>query len=152
MRYLSLGLSVVGCELAGALGSFLMGNGLASWYIGLVKPSLNPPNYVFAPVWITLYALMGLSLYLYIESGGEILGYLAFAEQLTLNVLWSLFFFGQHWILNSLADLAGILIGTIVTIVVFYESSRKAAYLLLPYLVWLSFATYLNYMILVLNP
>lgn len=152
MNYLKLLASVLGCELAGALGSLLMGNSLSSWYLGLTKPTLTPPSYVFAPVWITLYALMGIALYLYVESDGAPWGYVAFAGQLTLNMLWSYLFFGQQLVIIALFDLFIILTLTLVTMVLFYRSSRTAAYLLLPYVAWLSIATYLNYMILMLNP
>lgn len=151
MKYATLILSLLICELAGVLGFFLMGNGVISWYPNLVKPLLTPPAYVFAPVWTVLYALMGIALYEFIEGAENDVGYAAFAAQLILNVLWSLLFFGQHMLLAGLIDLIAIVIATIITVIFFYESSEVSAYLLLPYLAWLIFATYLNLGLVILN-
>jgi tryptophan-rich sensory protein len=148
--------AVIICEAAGVLGSLFTAPKIPTWYQTLTLPSFAPPSWVFAPVWITLYFLMGLSLSLVLEVGKQgvkISPALAlFAVQLGLNVLWSYLFFGLE---SPLLGLIGILIlwcTIILTIREFIRISRPAAYLLVPYLVWVSIATILNYYLWILNP
>ncbi len=125
------------------------------WYAGLVKPALNPPTSVFGPVWTTLYALMGVAAFLVWRKGLErrdvkmALG--IFIGQLVLNALWSVIFFGLHSPGWALADIVLLWLAILGTMVVFYRISKPAAYLLVPYLLWVSFASYLNYLIWALN-
>lgn len=146
---------VVVCELAGVIGSLFTMPSIPGWYAGLVKPPFNPPAWVFAPVWTILYALMGLSAYLVYAKGPgrkETRRALAvFAGQLLLNALWSVVFFGAHLILGA-AVVILLLWGMILaSILLFSRISRAAAYLLVPYILWVSFATVLNISLYVLN-
>lgn len=146
---------IIMCELAGVIGSVFTTPSVPGWYAGLVKPSFNPPNWVFAPVWTALYALMGLSAYLIYEKGrgkDEVRRALAvFAAQLLLNVLWSVVFFGAHAILGAVVVI--ILLGAMIlaSIWLFSRISKAAAYLLIPYVLWVSFATVLNISLYILN-
>ncbi len=143
------------CELAGIIDSFFTTPSIPGWYAALTKPPFNPPNWVFAPVWTVLYALMGIAAYLVYEKGlrrKEIRKALAvFAGQLLLNTLWSIVFFGAHMILGA-AVLIIFLWGMIAAIIwLFSRISRAAACLLVPYILWVSFATVLNISLYVLN-
>ena len=150
-------------ELAGIIGSVFTisaitdpstGSGQA-WYAGLVKPALNPPSWVFGPAWTTLYALMGIAAFLVWRNGWErkdvriALG--VFGIQLFLNAIWSIIFFGLQSPGWALVDITLLWFAIVWTIAVFYKISKPAAYLLVPYLLWVSFATYLNYAIWTLN-
>lgn len=138
------------CELAGVIGSVFTISAIPTWYAGLVKPDVRPPNWVFGPVWTTLYALMGIAGYLvWSKRRGQALR--IFGVQLVLNATWSIIFFGLQspgWALVNIVALWLAIVGTIKE---FYRVSKPAAYLLVPYLVWVSFASYLNYSIWVLN-
>ncbi|NYT08299.1 MAG: tryptophan-rich sensory protein [Methanomicrobiales archaeon] len=148
--------SIILCNLAGFMGMLVTSTGPGSWYDMLVKPSFNPPSWIFGPVWTLLYILMGISLYLVLmawRKGTDTrIPLLVFGIQLVLNALWSFLFFGLR---SPAAGLAGILVlwvFIVATIVTFSRVSRPAALLLLPYLAWVSFASILNYAILTLNP
>ncbi|HDR73965.1 MAG TPA: tryptophan-rich sensory protein [Methanoculleus sp.] len=149
-------IAVVACNLAGILGAVFTQTGPGSWYAQLVKPEISPPSFVFAPAWTTLYILMGIALYLVWMEGTDrpdVRGALAiFGVQLVLNFLWSFLFFGLESPLLGLIDIAVLWLAIVATIAAFVRVNRTAAYLLIPYLLWVSFATYLNYSILVLNP
>lgn len=142
-------------ELAGIIGSFFTVSAIPTWYAGLVKPALNPPSWVFGPVWTTLYALMGVAAFLVWRMGWEkkdvraALG--VFGVQLFLNAVWSIIFFGLHSPGWALVDIAALWLAIIWTMVVFYKISKPAAYLLVPYFLWVSFASYLNYSIWISN-
>ncbi len=144
------------CEAAGILGAFFTTPKISTWYQNLILPSFAPPPWIFAPVWITLYFLMGIALFLILKAGqqGEAVGgaVLIFAVQLGLNVLWSYLFFGLE---SPLYGLVGIIIlwaAILLTIREFHRISRPAAYLLIPYIVWVTIAGILNYAIWSLNP
>ncbi|MBP9762576.1 tryptophan-rich sensory protein [Patescibacteria group bacterium] len=143
------------CELSGIVGSLFTTKAIPTWYAGLIKPALNPPSWVFGPVWTVLYAMMGVAAFLVWKQGWQrkevkiALG--VFGLQLVINALWSLLFFGLHNPLLALIDILLLWLLILVTMIVFYRISKPAAYLLLPYLCWVSFATYLNYAIYVLN-
>ncbi|MCX6699249.1 MAG: tryptophan-rich sensory protein [Methanomicrobiales archaeon] len=128
---------------------------MSSWYTTLIKPPLTPPNWVFGPVWTILYILMGISLYFVIREGTENkhvrLGIMLFAGQLLVNILWSFVFFGLHSPILGLVAILVLIALVLAMIYYFYLVSRIAAGLLVPYIVWLCIATYLNVMILVLN-
>jgi benzodiazapine receptor len=131
---------------AGAIGSYFTYPSIASWYAGLTKPSFSPPNWVFGPVWTALYILMGISLYLVWKKYLKL-----FLVHLTLNALWSIVFFGLHD-----TGLALLVIGILWTIIVymiikFYKVSKLASYLLVPYILWVSFALLLNLSLFLLN-
>lgn len=138
---------------AAIIGSVASAENIQSWYVALEKPALNPPNVVFGPVWTILYVLIGLSLYFYwtARGNGKVAGYIAFGVQLVLNALWSIVFFGLQLPLLGVLVVVLLDIMVIVTMVLFYEKSRWAVYALAPYLLWISFATYLTISIWLLN-
>ncbi|MCL4360081.1 tryptophan-rich sensory protein [Patescibacteria group bacterium] len=142
-------------EAAGIIGSFFTVSAIPGWYATLHKPWFSPPNWVFGPVWTTLYALMGVALFLVWERGmtkSRVMGatYL-FLLQLALNALWSILFFGLRNPGLAFWELV-ILWGSIVlTIRAFYRIRKSAAYFLVPYLLWVSFAGVLNWAIWSLN-
>ncbi len=139
--------------IIGGISGFLTVSEISGWYTGLKKPSFNPPNYLFGPVWTVLYLLMGISLFLVLEakviSKGKALTF--FFVQLTLNFFWSIIFFKAHQVAMALADIAALWLCILMMIVTFYRISRVAGLLQIPYLLWVSFATLLNASILYLN-
>lgn len=143
------------CELAGIIGSAFTTPSIPGWYATLAKPPFNPPNWIFAPVWTALYALMGIAAYLVYEKGPgrkEVRYALAvFAGQLVLNTLWSIVFFGAHLILGAAVVIVFLWVMIAASIWLFSRISRAAAYLLVPYILWVSFATVLNISLYVLN-
>jgi tryptophan-rich sensory protein len=148
--------SIFVCQLAGIVGSVFTTPAIPTWYASLKKPFFTPPSWVFAPVWVTLFTLMGISLYLVWERG---LGrhdvrraVSLFGTQLALNVLWSVAFFGMRSPQYGFVIIVLLWFALMATIVVFYRISRIAALLLVPYVLWGSFALVLNLSILVLNP
>lgn len=148
-------IAIVVSEGAGAIGSVFTVSAIPNWYAGLAKPALNPPGWIFAPVWTALYALMGIAAFLVWKKGlekKEVKAALAtFSVQLFLNAMWSILFFGLHDPFFALVDIVFLWIAILWTIIAFYKISRAAAYLLLPYLLWVTFAAYLNYSIWYLN-
>ena len=154
-RVAGIVVSIAVCELAGIVGSVFTMPSIPGWYAGLVKPSFNPPNWIFGPVWTLLYAMMGLAAFLVYEKGftrPDVKKALAvFAAQLVLNTLWSIVFFGAHRILGAAVVI--VLLGALIlaTMLLFYKISRAAAYLLVPYILWVGFATVLNASLYVLN-
>lgn len=154
-KYFKLLVSVVVCELVGVAATPFTITAIPTWYSTLAKPTLSPPNWIFGPVWTTLYALMGISLFLMWEKGISKRkvknALLFFYLQLALNFSWSLLFFGLRAPLFGLIDIVILFIAIVVTIKMFHKISTRAAYLLVPYLLWVGFATYLNYSIWILN-
>ncbi|MEM3363989.1 MAG: TspO/MBR family protein [Candidatus Micrarchaeia archaeon] len=146
-------IAILTCELAGVIGSLFTIPNIESWYEQLEKPEFRPPNWLFSPVWITLYALMGVSLYLIYTSGHKerIPALAVFAVQLALNVLWSFAFFGLQSPLYGLIVILLLWISIVYMIFRFYQINRIAALLQVPYLLWVSFAGILNYFILIMN-
>lgn len=148
-------ISVVICELAGIIGSVFTTPSIPGWYEGLVKPPFNPPNWIFGPVWTILYAMMGVAAYLVYEKGmrnKEVKRAMAvFAGQLLLNTLWSIVFFGAHMILAGVGVIVLLWVGILASILLFRPISKLAAGLLVPYILWVSFATVLNSSLYILN-
>lgn len=148
-------ISIFICELAGIIGSFFTASSIQTWYAGLQRPMLNPPNWVFGPVWTILFALMGIAAFLLYKKGIQhrrikiALG--IFSVQLVLNTLWSILFFGMKSPGVALVEIIFLWATIAATIIAFYKISRLAAYLLVPYILWVSFAVYLNYSIWILN-
>jgi len=146
--------SIIICQLAGIIGSVFTMPAIGSWYAGLKKPSFNPPNWLFGPVWGLLYLLMGISLYL-VWSKKELAGaktaLIFFAIQLLLNTLWSIIFFGLRLPLAAFLEILVLWLFILLTILKFFPLSKVAAYLLIPYLFWVSFASLLNFYIARLN-
>ncbi|MBU4351229.1 tryptophan-rich sensory protein [Candidatus Parcubacteria bacterium] len=147
--------AIIGCQLAGLVGSIFTAPAINTWYSQINKPSFNPPNWIFAPVWTILFLLMGISFYLVWNKGLEDnkakTAVLIFKVQLGLNILWSMLFFGLRQPLLAFIEIIILWGFILMTIIRFYKISRVAAYLLLPYLLWVGFASFLNYSILILN-
>lgn len=150
-----LAAAVLFCVMAGSLGSLVTVTGPDSWYATLQKPFFTPPGWVFAPVWITLFVLMGIALYIVIESGTRnrdvqiALG--LFGIQFALNILWSFLFFGLRSPLLGFADIILLWIMIAATLMAFFRVQKSAAYLLIPYLAWVSLAAILNGAIYFMN-
>lgn len=153
-------IAIVVSELAGIIGSVFTMPSIASWYAGIVKPAINPPAWVFGPVWTTLFALMGISAWLVWKKLDSRLrdndkkikiSLGIFIGQLVLNTFWSIIFFGLHSPGGALIEIVFLWFAILATIVAFAKISRLAAWLLLPYIIWVSFAMYLNFAIWMLN-
>ncbi len=142
--------SIVICQLAGVIGSFFTVSSISTWYAALVKPTFSPPNWVFVPVWIFLYLLMGIALYLIWVKNSQ-LAISLFAVQMLLNISWPFLFFGLRAPLLGLIDIILLLLAILISIKVFYKVSKNAAFLFVPYFLWVAFATMLNYGIWILN-
>ncbi|MFC1787284.1 TspO/MBR family protein [Halobacteriota archaeon] len=147
--------SIVICQLAGIIGAFFTSPSISTWYAALEKPSFNPPNWLFSPVWITLFILMGISLYLIWSQGTKTkyfkIAITFFGIQLALNILWSIIFFGLKSPFFAFIEIVILWIAILATIFKFSKISKTAAYLLIPYLLWVSFAAVLNFSIWVIN-
>lgn len=151
---LALAFFVLSAEFAGILGSVFTASAIDSWYVGLVKPSFNPPNWVFGPVWTVLYLLMGVAAYLVWRvkpSKFRLYSLRLYFFQLVLNFLWSLVFFGYKLPGVAFVEIVVLWWMILFTIYYFYKVRKLAAYLMFPYLVWVSFASVLNYYLWVLN-
>jgi tryptophan-rich sensory protein len=140
---------VVGCLLVGTLGSVVTRPALDGWYARLEKPPFNPPNWLFPPVWTTLFIFMGVALWLVLRAdpadGQRTLALVLFGVQLVLNFLWSLFFFGLKSPGLAMVELLFFWAALVATIVLFLPLSTWAGLLFLPYLAWVSFAGILNF-------
>jgi tryptophan-rich sensory protein len=150
-----LAAAIVISELAGALGSIFTVSAIPSWYAALAKPALNPPSWVFGPIWTTLYALMGIAAFLVwkkgLQSPAVRKALYVFGIQLALNSLWSVVFFGLRSPAWALVNIAALWIAIVWTMILFHRISKPAAWLLAPYILWVSFAAYLNFSIWTLN-
>jgi tryptophan-rich sensory protein len=176
INFTRLLVSIIICEVAGAAGSFFTLPAIKTWYAGLNKPGFNPPSWIFAPVWTTLFLLMGVSLYLVWQKNftaekpysGKIKVWnklsekflarwqkanavLVFSVQLGLNILWSSIFFGLHQPGVAFFELLMLWFAILYAIINFYRISKPAGYLLVPYILWVSFAALLNFNIWILN-
>ena len=135
---------------AAALGSLSMPD---AWYAALNKPSFNPPNWIFAPVWTVLYVLIAVAAWrIWKQAHGWCVALSLWLLQLILNGLWTPLFFSMHRIDLALIDIVALLLVLIATIVAFFPRDRVAAWMLVPYLAWVSFATLLTASIFHLNP
>lgn len=152
-RALALGVFFLACFLAAGLGSLFAMGALGSWYAGLVKPSWNPPSWVFAPVWTVLYAFMAVAGWLVCQRGGSQsrLALRWFAIQLALNVGWSAVFFGLQLPGLAFFELLALWVAITATLLSCWRVSRTAGILLAPYFLWVGFATILNFVIWRLN-
>jgi len=152
---IKLFISIAICLLAGVLGSVFTTPAISTWYAALIKPSLAPPNWVFFPVWTAHFIMMGISLFLIwrMDMKDRLVkkALFLFEAQLILNVLWSAAFFGLKSLLAGLIDISILWILILFTILNFMKLSRAAGILLIPYLLWVSFAAILNFAIWRLN-
>ena len=146
-------LAVGVCFLIGFAGGLVTTPSITTWYADLVKPPFNPPNSIFGPVWTTLYLAMGISLYRIWTSKKKATDRAShvFLVQLALNFLWSYVFFGLHLPWAAFIVIAALWGFIFYTIRLFNPIDKLAAYLLVPYLAWVTFASYLNLAIAILN-
>lgn len=148
-------LAVLICELTGIVSGFFTISPIKDWYLYLNKPFFSPPNWVFGPVWTLLYFLMGVSVFIIWNKGlkkdRNRAAVSLFGYQLVLNFFWSIIFFGFRSPILGLIEIVILWILIFKTIQAFYKISKPAAYLLIPYLAWVSFASILNLAIVVLN-
>ncbi len=155
INWLKLIIAILICQVAGLIGSVFTSNSVSTWYLTLQKPSFNPPNWIFAPVWTFLFLLMGIALYLVWSKRQnqkqKNKALVFFSLQLVLNIVWSFCFFYLHNPLAGLVEILILWIFILLTIIYFYKISRSAAYLLLLYIFWVSFAAVLNYYLYMLN-
>lgn len=155
INVLKLVVSIVICQLAGIVGSIFTYGAVSEWYPTLIKPWWTPPNWLFAPVWITLFTLIGISLYIvwdkWLEKKEVKTAMYVFGVQLILNILWSVIFFGLKSPLFGFIEIVILWIAILVTMIKFYKISRASAYILVPYIIWVTIAAALNFSILILN-
>jgi len=133
---------------AAAIGSVATFASIPNWYAGLVKPPLNPPNWIFGPVWSTLYTLMAIAIFLVVKNGfsTETVKLAAgfFAAQLILNTAWSVVFFGMKTTFAPIIIIVALWVCIFVCILLFWKISKPASIMMVPYILWVSFAAYLN--------
>lgn len=152
---IKLTISILACLILGGLSGISTTSAITGWYSTLIKPSFNPPNWIFGPAWTLLYILMGISFALIWNKGIEkkeiknALGIFVF--QFVLNLVWSFLFFGMQNPAIAFLDIIVLWLAIIITIKKFFPINRTAAYLLIPYLLWVSFASLLNVSIWYLN-
>lgn len=154
-KFISFVFSILICQAAGLIGLFFTTPAIPTWYASLVKPVFNPPNWLFGPAWVLLYTLLGIALYLIWQKVAEnpkAKGVLwLFYIHLILNATWSPIFFGLK---NPGLALINIIIFWLLIIILmlkFWPIRKVATYLLIPYFLWVTFATVLNYFIWYLN-
>ncbi|MGB3006227.1 MAG: TspO/MBR family protein [Chitinophagaceae bacterium] len=139
----------------GATSGFFTVSGVESWFQTINKPTWNPPNWIFGPVWTTLYVMMGIAFFIIwkseIRSELKKSAIVLFAVQLVLNFFWSFIFFNQHEIGWALVEIIVMWFFILFSIFAFGNISKTAAWLMVPYISWVSFATILNYTIWQLN-
>jgi len=153
INWLILILFIIGCNLLGAIGTFWT-NADSDWYNNLNKPPFNPPSWLFAPVWIFLFSLMGIALYfVFFSSSSQVrtIALVLFVIQFVLNILWNYLFFGAHNPLFALIEIVFLLILIILTSVYFFKSNILSGALMIPYVLWVGFASFLNYSIWRIN-
>ncbi|MBU1091616.1 tryptophan-rich sensory protein [Patescibacteria group bacterium] len=145
MNYKRLIISLVLPQLAGLVGSFFTVSTISTWYDFLQKPSFNPPSWVFGPAWVLLYFLMGIALYLAWEKR------FLFFVHLFFNAIWSIIFFGLQQPGWAFVNIIIIWLFIIFLMIKFWKVNRWSTYLLIPYFLWVSFASVLNFSIWYLN-
>lgn len=140
-------------QVSGVLGALVTVSSVGSWYQTINKPSFNPPSWIFGPVWTSLYIMIGISLYLIWKSNHlfKKKAMWLFGIQMVLNALWSPAFFGLESPLLGLIVIIPLWVSILACIKVFKPISNLAAYLFIPYFLWVSFATLLNASIWYLN-
>jgi benzodiazapine receptor len=140
-------------HLAGIIGGYFTASSVKTWYQTLHKPPFNPPNWIFSPIWLTLYTLIGIAFYLF-DNKDKFKNtniYILYLLHIFLNAIWSILFFGMHQVFLALIDILLIITTLIILMKYFYKINKTSFYLLIPYLLWLFFALLLNYSILILN-
>lgn len=155
-KYLRIIYCVAICLVVGYLSSITTQSSINTWYPTLIKPVFNPPNWLFAPVWTLLFIMMGIAagmIWNQLENQRELVkkALLFFTVQLLLNALWSYLFFGLNNVLLALIEVILLWLVIYETFHIFKKIDKKAAYLFIPYLIWLAFAAVLNGSIYYLN-
>jgi benzodiazapine receptor len=154
VNFFKLVTSLIICQLAGFLGSLFTAPAIPKWYASLQKPSFTPPGWLFSPVWIFLFVLIGLTLYIlwkeYPKRGTKI-ALVFFSAQLILNLMWSVIFFGLKSPMWAFIEIIILWLAIFLTILKSLKVSKPAGFLLLPYIIWVSFAAVLNYFLWKLN-
>ena len=153
-RWIGLVVFIAICLGAGGLGSVATTPEIEGWYQTIQKPSWNPPDYLFGPVWTTLFVMMAIAAWLVWKSEGFKVAaapLMLFAGQLVLNIAWSWIFFGMHQPSWAFAEIVILWLAIVATMVAFFRRSKIAAWLMVPYLAWVSFASVLNFTIWRLN-
>jgi tryptophan-rich sensory protein len=152
---IKLVISILASFAAGGIGSLFTLKAIPTWYAGLRKPPYTPPNWVFGPVWTTLYILMGISVFLVWRNGlaisGALLAFTLFWIQLTLNALWSIIFFGMKSKGGGVITIIVLWLLILATMITSFRVSVWTGILLIPYIVWVSIASYLNTGVWLLN-
>lgn len=152
---LTLAVALLIPQIIGLLGSLFTSATIPTWYATLTRPELAPPNWVFGPVWTVLFILMSIASFLIFQKGYERrdvrIALSFYGAQLILNLLWSLLFFGARNPGLAFAEIVVLWLVLFLTIRKFWPLSKTSAYLLVPYILWVSFAGYLNYSIWILN-
>jgi len=144
---------VLATLVIGALGSFFTQPNIPTWYAQLNQPSITPPNWVFGPVWTTLYVMMAVAAWrVWRITGMRSTEMLAWCLQLALNFAWSIIFFGMHRIGAAFVEIVLLDLAILYTLMLFWRRDQIAGWLLVPYLAWTSFATLLNWRFWELNP
>lgn len=149
-KFILLVQAVMICLGAGLIGSIATSQSVISWYPTLNKSFINPPSWLFAPVWTVLYIMMGFALY-YAWRSKKKVDLTWFWVQLGLNVIWSFLFFGLQNPWFAFYEIILLWVAIVLTIVAFWKPVRRSAYLLFPYLAWVSFASILNLSIALIN-
>jgi len=148
-------LAIIAAQSAGIIGSLFTVTSVDSWYETLAKPVFNPPGWVFGPVWTILYTLIGIAIYMVWtrHKGGHRRTFWLrlMVVHLVLNALWSILFFGQQLLLGAFIEILLLLATLLWLIALAFRFDKRVAYVLLPYLAWVSFAAFLNYSIWQLN-
>ena len=153
-NYLKFAICILLPFAVGGISATYTIEAIPNWYTTIQKPSFNPPNWVFGPVWTTLYVLMGVSFYLVLQkcTKEQVKSVVAiFGIQLTFNFFWSIIFFHWHAIGLAFADILLMWVSILLMIRWFYKISPLAAYMNIPYILWVSFASLLNGSIYLLN-
>ena len=146
--------SILIAQAAGVIGSLFTVQNIPTWYATLNKPAFSPPNYLFGPVWITLYFLIGIAFFLVWKNTGTVnikIPVIVFSVQMVLNAAWSIIFFGMKSPMFAFFEIVVLWLFIVLCIVTFYPVSRAASWLLVPYFLWVSFASVLNFKIWMLN-
>lgn len=154
MKIITTIISILIAEGAGLLGSIFTASNVKGWYSTIIKPSWNPPSWIFGPVWTMLYALMGTAgamIWNQKNLPGAKLALFVYGAQLVLNALWSMIFFGLKNPGLAFLEIIILLLMILVTTILFWKINPVAGALMIPYILWVSFATYLNYTIWQLN-
>lgn len=154
MKIVSLLVSIGIAQLAGVIGSIFTANTVKTWFLDLTKPVWNPPSWLFGPVWITLYTLMGIAAYIIWQNRGDFdikLAISFYGGQLVLNTLWSIIFFGLKNPGLAFMEIIVLLVLILITTILFWRINTVAGALMIPYILWVLFAAFLNYNIWQLN-